>query len=62
MRDGRSDTEEEDAELVWDVRKDGTLVASIENPDVMVARSTERTDRLSSVSSKGLVQIPSCLR
>lgn len=41
--------EEEDAELVWDVRKDGTLVAAIENPDVMVARSTERTDRVTSV-------------
>ena len=38
--------EEEDAELVWDIRKDGTLYAAVETPDVMVARTTERADRI----------------
>lgn len=38
--------EETDVELVWDVRDDGTLHASLEVPDMMVARSTERGDRL----------------
>ena len=32
--------EEEDAELVWDVRPDGTLVASVESADVMVASNS----------------------
>jgi disulfide oxidoreductase YuzD len=34
--------EEEDAELVWDVRKDGTLYAAVEIPDVMVASTEEQ--------------------
>lgn len=38
--------EEEDAELVWDVRQDGTLYAAVETPDVMVAQTTPRSDRL----------------
>lgn len=38
--------EEEDVELVWDVRNDGTLHAALEVPDVMVAGSTERGDRV----------------
>ncbi|MET0600127.1 MAG: hypothetical protein ABWZ57_19930 [Mesorhizobium sp.] len=36
--------EEEDAELTWDVTPDGTLVASIGTPDVMVAESPEATE------------------
>lgn len=31
--------EEEDAELVWDMKPDGTLLATIEVPDIMVATS-----------------------
>jgi len=37
--------EEEDAELTWDVRPDGTMVASIEVPDVMVATNSRGTDQ-----------------
>lgn len=33
--------EEEDAELVWDVKPDGTLYAMIEVPEVMVAARPE---------------------
>ncbi|MEW9805767.1 hypothetical protein [Mesorhizobium marinum] len=33
--------EEEDAELVWDVKPDGTLFALIEVPEVMVASSPQ---------------------
>lgn len=36
--------EEEDLELVWDIRTDGTLHASVEIPEVMVAE--EKGDRL----------------
>ena len=36
--------EEEDAELVWDVKPDGTLVASISVPDVMVASNSKSKD------------------
>jgi hypothetical protein len=36
--------EEEDAELSWDVKPDGTLVASISAPDVMVASNSGRTE------------------
>lgn len=36
--------EEADAELVWDVRPDGSLVASIELAGVMVATNSPRTD------------------
>lgn len=31
--------EEEDADLVWNIRPDGTLIAAVETPDVMVAKS-----------------------
>lgn len=37
--------EEEDAELTWDVRTDGTLVAAIGVPDVMVASNSARTEK-----------------
>ncbi|CAG1013534.1 MAG: hypothetical protein F9K19_17705 [Rhizobiaceae bacterium] len=37
--------EEADAELVWDVRSDGSLVASIETAGVMVATNSPRTDK-----------------
>ncbi len=37
--------EEEDAELVWDVKSDGTLVASISVPDVMVASDSGGTEK-----------------
>ncbi|GLS30577.1 hypothetical protein SAMN04488498_103106 [Mesorhizobium albiziae] len=37
--------EEEDAELTWDVKPDGTLVASIGAPDVMVASDSARTEK-----------------
>lgn len=39
--------EEEDAELVWDIRPDGTLHASIEIPELAVASMprTEQDDR-----------------
>jgi hypothetical protein len=37
--------EEEDAELVWDVNPDGTLYASIEVPQVMVASQAHRRDK-----------------
>ncbi len=37
--------EEEDAELTWDVLPDGTMVASIGVPDVMVATNSEGTDQ-----------------
>ena len=36
--------EEEDAELTWDVLPNGTLVASIEAANVMVATNSQRTD------------------
>lgn len=36
--------EEEDAELAWDVKPDGTLVASISVPDVMVASNSGSKD------------------
>lgn len=36
--------EEEDAELAWDVKPDGTLVASISVPDVMVASNSKSKD------------------
>jgi hypothetical protein len=42
--------EEEDVELVWDVRQDGTLYASIEVPDIMVAGETGRGDRVFTAS------------
>ena len=29
--------EDQDAELVWDIRPDGTLFAAVETPDVVVA-------------------------
>ncbi|MCV0394094.1 MAG: hypothetical protein K5872_22720 [Rhizobiaceae bacterium] len=41
--------EDEDAELVWDVRSDGTLFAEVGDPDVMVAQGrlpSGRGDRL----------------
>ena len=34
--------EEEDAELVWHVGSDGTLYASIQDPDVVVASNVDR--------------------
>lgn len=37
--------EEEDAELTWDVRPDGTLIASIGGSDVMVATNSHRTEQ-----------------
>lgn len=37
--------EEEDAELVWDVKPDGTLYAMIEVPEVMVAARPERPEK-----------------
>jgi hypothetical protein len=37
--------EEEDAELTWDVKPDGTLVASIGVPDLMVASDSGRTEK-----------------
>jgi hypothetical protein len=37
--------EEEDAELTWDVRPDGTLIASIGGTDVMVATNSHRTEQ-----------------
>jgi hypothetical protein len=38
--------EEEDAELVWDIREDGTLIAEIGIPEVMVAGREGKQDRL----------------
>jgi hypothetical protein len=35
--------EDEDAELVWDVLPDGTLIASVEAANVMVASNSQRT-------------------
>lgn len=37
--------EEEDAELTWDVRPDGTLIASIGGTNVMVATNSHRTEQ-----------------
>jgi hypothetical protein len=37
--------EEEDAELVWDVKPDGTLYALIEVPEIMVASSPESLEK-----------------
>lgn len=37
--------EEEDAELTWDVRPDGTLIASIGSTNVMVATNSHRTEQ-----------------
>lgn len=37
--------EEEDAELTWDVRPDGILIASIGGSDVMVATNSHRTEQ-----------------
>lgn len=37
--------EEEDAELVWDINPDGTLYASVEVPQVMVASDAQRRDK-----------------
>ncbi|MDQ2704191.1 MAG: hypothetical protein M3Y43_03430 [Pseudomonadota bacterium] len=37
--------EEEDAELVWDVKPDGTLFALIEVPEIMVASSPESREK-----------------
>lgn len=37
--------EEADAELVWDVRPDGSLVAHIGIADVMVATNSPRTEK-----------------
>ena len=37
--------EEEDAELTWEVKPDGTLVASIGVPDVTVATNSHRTEQ-----------------
>jgi hypothetical protein len=37
--------EEEDAELVWDINPDGTLYASVEVPQVMVASEAHRFDK-----------------
>lgn len=34
--------EEEDAELVWDIKPDGTLFALIEVPEVLIASTPER--------------------
>lgn len=36
---------EEDAVLTWDVKPDGTLIASIGVPDVMVATKLHRTEQ-----------------
>lgn len=36
--------EEEDAELTWDVKPGGTLIASIGASDVMVASNSSRTE------------------
>lgn len=35
-------SEEEDAELVWDVRPDGKLYAAVETPDTMIVSSINR--------------------
>jgi hypothetical protein len=37
--------EEADAELIWDVRPDGRLVASIESASVIVATNSPRTQK-----------------
>jgi hypothetical protein len=37
--------EEEDAELVWDINPDGTLHASVEVPQVIVASQAPRRDK-----------------
>jgi hypothetical protein len=37
--------EEEDAELVWDIKPDGTLYAMIEVSDVMVASNSENHEK-----------------
>lgn len=37
--------EEEDAELVWDINPDGTLSASVEVPQVVVASEAHRRDK-----------------
>jgi hypothetical protein len=37
--------EEEDAELVWDIKPDGTLFAMIEVPEVMIASTPERREK-----------------
>ena len=37
--------EEEDAELVWDVKPDGTLFALIEVPEIMVASRSESREK-----------------
>ena len=37
--------EEEDAELVWDVKPDGTLYALIEVPEVMVASDAQSREK-----------------
>lgn len=37
--------EEEDAELVWDVKPDGTLYAMIEIPEIMIASTTESREK-----------------
>lgn len=36
--------EEEDAELVWNLKPDGTLVATIEVPEIMVAATSSQTE------------------
>ncbi len=41
--------EEEDAELVWDVLPDGTLVASVELPTVTVASNSLRNNESGAV-------------
>lgn len=37
--------DEEDAELVWNLKPDGTLFAAVEVPDVMVAANATKQDR-----------------
>lgn len=37
--------EEADAELVWDIRPDGSLIAAVETGGVMVATNSPRTNK-----------------
>ena len=37
--------EEEDAELVWDIKPDGTLFALIEVPEMMIASTPQRREK-----------------
>lgn len=37
--------EQEDAELVWDIKADGTLLAMIEVPEIMIATALENREK-----------------